>query len=109
MGTVTIKEMLQEMNSGRVFSISFVSYDKQRRRGGEVKEYPSAVLLRTDNDTIKPKNDNKKGSVGSSTPPKHYEHATRAFRVVLNGVETSAIKKFHLFLVLQFNGKKLVL
>lgn len=101
--------MLAEMNTGRVFSISFVSYDKQRKRGGEVKEYPSAVLLLHEKEPTKPKADNRESSVGCPTTKNYYEHATRAFRVVINGVQTSAIKKFHLFLVLRFNGKKLVL
>ncbi len=108
MGTITVKEMIETMEKGTIFSISFVTYDKQRKSGGDIRHYPTCKLT-----TKAQQDDTTKPSVSKSTAKNarfsHFEHSTRAFNVVIGDVVTPTIKKFHLFLVLEFNGQKLIL
>jgi hypothetical protein len=112
MDTITMKEMLNEMDTGRPFSVSFVTYDKQRKTGGKIRMIREAVI------NAQPKSTDKKS--GKSKPPDqrvrvdrrnphHYDHSTRSIRLVVNGCKTSTIKKLHIFLVLTFNERKLIL
>jgi hypothetical protein len=108
MGTITVKEMIEVMEKGSIFSITFVTYDKQRKSGGELRHYPTCKLT-----TKAIQDDTTKPSVSKSTAKNarssHFEHSTRAFNVVIGDAVTHTVKKFHLFLVLEFNGKKLIL
>ena len=115
METVTISEMLEAMNTGLPFSVSFVSYDKQRKKGGEIKYYKEVVLNADVKDKKFLEQTQRANSLlskergGVSKNPHHYENSTRTFRVCVNGCKTSTVKKLHIFLVLEFNGKKLIL
>lgn len=116
MEVITMKEMLEAMETGYPFSISFVSCDLQRKAGGQIKKYKEVVL----NAPTEKQKESRKETKGKTPPatkkrvrgrrnPHHYEHSTRSFRVCVNGCKTKAVKKFHLFLVLTFNDKKLML
>lgn len=105
--------MLEEMNTGIPFSVSFVSYDKQRKTGGEIKKYKEVVLNADTTNNIEGKPEAKSRLLGKrdgvSKNPHHFENSTRSFRVCVNGCKTATVKKLHIFLVLEFNGKKLML
>ena len=115
METITISEMLEAMNTGLPFSVKFVTYDKQRKKGGEIRYYKEVVLNADTSDKKKLKETLKANSlpsekrVGVSKNPHHFENSTRSFRVCVNGCKTATVKKLHIFLVLEFNGKKLML
>jgi len=115
METITMSEMLKAMNTGLPFSFSFVSFDKKRKTGGEIKRYKEVVLNAdtTNKETtpakVKTESQPLKNRVGVSRNPHHFENSTRTFRICVNGCKTATVKKFHIFLVLEFNGKKLML
>lgn len=106
--------MLEQMETGFPFSISFVSYDKQRKKGGEIRKYKEVVLNAPPKDKTLKKDISrqtieKKVRAGVSRNPHHFENSTRTFRICVNGCKTATVKKFHIFLILDFNGKKLIL
>lgn len=114
METIIMKDMLDEMGTGLPFSISFVSYDKQRKKGGELKKYKEVVLNappkdKTKNQEISRQTIERKERAGVSRNPHHFENSTRSFRICVNGCKTATVKKFHIFLITEFNGKKLIL
>lgn len=112
MDTITIQEMLAEMETGNPFSIKFVSFDKQRKTGGEVRSFPALVLNQKNKakEPVKSTSDNPLNDVVKKTRnPNHFKNATRAARVMIGGCITDTIKKFHIFLILEFNNKKLII
>ena len=42
--TVTLADVIDEMNSGRQFDIEFVTADRQRGTGGQLKAYSGAII-----------------------------------------------------------------
>lgn len=97
-----LTDALEEMMEAKPFSISFVTCDVGRKKGGDVIKLDNVILSF---------NENKAESLGFDSPetpvtmfskkPNHYEHASR--NVILpNGHR----KKFHIRLLLEFNGKK---
>lgn len=101
--------MLDAMDSGAPFSVEYVKFDYRRKRGGQIQFYPSCIILKNEkkNTATKPADFVDRGR--NTRNPHHYEHSTRSFSVVINGTVTSTIKKLHIYLVLSFNGKKLIL
>ena len=101
MNGVNLRDALAEMKEDKTFSIKFVSYDKKRKTGGIVKYFPEVKLIQK----------NKTDSTNSKTQGKtkrtnSYVNATRSIKVFVDGVESSTIRKFHIFLLLEINGKK---
>jgi hypothetical protein len=112
-GMITVKQALFNMKTGEVFSLRVVSYDRKRKKGGEIDEYHEAVLLREAEYTdMKP--------ARAMTPieamktrldrrdPNHQDFKTANIRILQNGHPTSLIKKIHLPLLVEFNGKTVV-
>lgn len=103
MNIIHLKEALSEIKNGGLFSISFVTLDENRKKGGDIISLDKCLLASLDDDSKI-----KKGFevIGNKTDfkksPSHYEHATR--NVVL---ENGHIKKIHIRLILTFNNKKL--
>ena len=92
------------MDTGEVFSIKFVTFDKKRKRGGALKYYPECKLLKSE-----PKNNTnttKSVRAKKSTSPNHWDNATRNLKVLINGQEMASNKKLHIFLILELNGKR---
>jgi len=94
------------MNSGELFSVLFVSYDKKRKTGGILKKYDQVKLSN-------PKIDkNKPARIDGSSPVRkanHFINSTRTIRVYKQGIDSGLVKKMHIFLMLQINGKKVIL
>lgn len=108
---ITIKDMLKEMESGRVFSLSVVSYDHKRGTGGELINYPEAVLLTnkaSQKTATRPPTRKEKLEIAIKKNPRHSHWYTRNIRICSNGVPTSIIKKIHPALVTLFNGEKII-
>lgn len=92
------------MNTGEKFSIKYVTYDANRRSGGKIREWPIVRLS-----TKEERQAASSGTAKKKRNPNHYKHATRSF-VVYNGEQsTGGLKKFHIYLLLEVNGKKVVL
>ena len=112
---ITMQEMLEAMESGAPFSMKVCSYDRKRKKGGEWKFYPEAVLVQ--------KEKKKEGSrpltrieklqyqlhEGEKRDPNHRKHYTRNIRVLQDGHPTGIIETIHPPLVDEFNGKTLLI
>lgn len=83
------------------FSIEYVSFDKKRKSGGRLIEYPEAILCF---DTTK-----KNTSVSSSgglKKPKHSVNNTRNIEILNSGQATQSIRKLNILLITKFNNQK---
>lgn len=96
-----MNEALKEMESGRLFSIGYVTYSKSRKTGGEIKELDGCRISYKRSDT-----GSKSFSLAtmSSTKPNHYMNRTRNI-VTADG----SIKKVNIWLIIRLNGKKVTL
>lgn len=100
-----MEQALKIIDSGELCSLKYVSFDKRRKTGGKLKSFEEARVtnIRKDwNDKIP--SGSKKG-----TAPSHVASSTRNFYLCINGNITSAIRKVHIFLILELNGKKIML
>lgn len=115
---LSIKQCLEIMHSGAVFSLKFVTYDKRRKdRRGRVIEYPEAQLVWGDGgkDRVKVKGERpptalEKSLMAAPPPdtskdPQHAWHYTRNIRILSAGQPTEAIVKIHPPLIIEFNGQ----
>lgn len=112
---ITVGQMLKQMETGIRFSLKVVSYDRKRKTGGEVKEYPEACLVMADEEKEKrsrPKTEAEQQREvqmqGAEKNPAHYLWYTRNIRLLQAGTPTALIRKIHPPLVVEFNGKKVV-
>lgn len=102
MDIIHLNDALRTMRNGEPFSVSFITLDENRKKGGDIISLEKCLLPSSENESkklngfesIENKTDFKK-------KPNHYEHATR--NVLL---ENGHIKKFHIRLMLHFNDKK---
>jgi hypothetical protein len=102
MNIIHLNDAITSMREGIPFSISFVTLDENRKKGGNIISLQKCLLASLDNDkkketgfeVIANKTDFKKKA-------NHYEHATRNLLL-----ENGHIKKFHIRLMLYFNDKK---
>lgn len=115
---ISIRECLEIMHSGAVFSLTVVTFDKRRKdRCGKLKQYDEAVLVWGDggSDRTKPKGERLptalEQSLISAEPtigkrdPNHAWHYTRNIRILSDGQPTEAIVKIHPPLIIEFNGQ----
>jgi hypothetical protein len=104
MNGINLKDAMTEMRAGNAFSIKFVSYDKKRNTGGIIKSFPEVKLIQ------KVKKETNASNLNSGEKKANkYANSTRAIKVFVDGMESSTIRKFHIFLLLEFNGKKVYL
>lgn len=120
MSTITLKEVLKQMDAGVPFDMTVVACDKRRGTAGKLKVFSKVILT-----TKQPGQRGKTGSFdklrmtsgGGSTPltmtsgvpksPNHYENSTRnLFDPKKRGSER--ICKIHLRLILKFNGATVI-
>ncbi len=92
------------MENGKEFSIRFYTANKSTGKGGQRIEVEKAVLHKKKKDT----NPNDAQSVETTTHkrrnPQHYRNATRNIKIVSSG----QIRKVHIWLITEFNGKKVI-
>ena len=117
MNQITVRDMLAQMETGALFSISYLTYDRQRKRGGRVEQYSEAVLLRRPEERTAP-------TAGERTPttierkrkqlaqlrrnPQHHRWYTRNIQLLVDGHPTSQHRKIHPPLVILFNSQIVV-
>jgi len=96
----TLSEIIEYMDSGKTFSIAFVTYNEQKQTGGEWIELKECVkhnhLTR---EQLKLKSNKPMEKVFKN--PNHYQNATRNIKIVSSG----ELVKVHLRLIRKFNGK----
>jgi len=115
---ITLRECLEVMHSGAVFSLRVVTFDRRRAaKCGKIIEYPEASLVWGDGG-----NDRSRKAVAERAPtaleralsgmddmdkrdPQHANWYTRNIRLHQQGAPTEAIKKIHPALIIEFNGE----
>lgn len=115
---ITIRQCLEIMHAGEVFSLKVVSYDRRRKdKTGRIQEYPEAQLVWGDggSDRVRPPGERQMTPLEQALStsqteqdkrdPKHKFWYTRNIRLRQNGLETEVIKKVHPPLIIEFNGQ----
>ncbi|MCA0334483.1 MAG: hypothetical protein LCH44_11110 [Bacteroidetes bacterium] len=114
METISIRQMLMELESGKVGSMQFVTYNKTLNTGGKIKVIEEGYLMHKDRELGKQMRREEEAETDlpkteiKTRNPKHYMHYTRNIHILKNGVPTGQMIKIHPPLVLIFNGKKVV-
>ena len=116
---LSIKQILEIMHSGAVFSLKVVRYDKRRKdKTGHVLEIAEGKLVWGDGGSDRV----AKPPSGERAPtalerqlsgldqedrrnPNHKFHYTRNVRILVNGQFTECIEKIHPPLIIEFNGQ----
>lgn len=117
---ITIKEMLEYMSAGKAFALTYITYNRQRRKGGQIRNISEAVLLQEDQ-TDEGGLNLRKGRAPTTVEemqariakartrdPNHQHWYTRNIRILQDGHPTSLIKKVHPPLVIEFCGYTVV-
>lgn len=105
--TIGIKEMMQHINSGHPFAIRYTTWNEQTGRGGDEKFIMNAQRLFGEDAKHNESISNNIGNLVAATKnPNHYANSTFNVRVIAAG--RSDIRKVHVQLVTQFNGKTVV-
>lgn len=115
MGTIQIKEMLVAMETGEPFSIQFITFDRKRKTGGDIKEFSQAILCyskKTTNNKVqaRPMTRIEQMTAILETDtirrnPNHKSNYTRNIQILQDGHPTAMRRKIHPLLVTQFNTK----
>ena len=106
MEIIDLKEALSIISSGKPFSIKWVQFDKKRKTGGKIKYMPSMVgsTEETRNKVLEKNTDPL-----ASKSRNHFDNMTRTLLIVIDGLVTNSFRTVHVFLILEINGKKLML
>lgn len=99
METVTIKDALNIIDTGKKVSLKYVSFDKKRKTGGKIKFFPELVVTNPRENLVP---SNKKQS---TVPSNNVQNHTRNFYTCIDGRQTSNIRRVHVFLILEIDGK----
>jgi hypothetical protein len=102
MKIIHLKDAMSGMETENPFSITFVTCDTNRKTGGDMIKLENVIL------SFHQKNARELGFEKSELPvtefsknPNHYTNATRNV-LLQNGMR----RKFHIRLLLEFNGQK---
>jgi hypothetical protein len=99
---MNLKQALDIIDSGLVFSLKVVKYDHRRKSGGELRFY--SQLCATN-----PKKNWEKNVEKAAAKSNHYDNGTRNCYKCIEGVDTSAIVKIHFVHILEVNGESVML
>ena len=104
--SVRLTEVLRQMEEGEErFSIRFVTCDRARKTGGKIEEWHRCQLSRRRKAGAEQPRAPRAAEETSSRLPNHYQNATRN---IVQG-NSSQVRKVHIWLILEFNGQKVVL
>jgi len=102
MKIIHLKDALKEMDDPNPFSIVYTTCDINRKTGGEIFKLDNVILSFNENRAEKLGFESPtQGVTGFTKKANHYDHASRNV-LLKNGLR----KKFHIRLLLEFNGKK---
>ena len=103
MDEIRFEEALKMIEAGEIVKLKFVTLDVRRKTGGKIREFVGVIT--------KPKNQRttNQAVLSSSKPRNHYTNFTRNFYTVLNGHITMDQRTVHLPLVLEVNGRTMML
>lgn len=107
MDAVTLSEALKIIESGAIFNVKVVSFDKKRTaQNGRVLHFTEA---RKESAHQKAMMDAPARGGAKTKTPSHYEHFTRNIRIYYANAPTMKVVKIHPLLIMEINGKKLLL
>lgn len=95
---ISMKEMIAYMKTGKPFSLVYVSYDKTKGSGGDVKEVQLAFNHHSNAAQAK---DAKEISTNPRNP-NHFANSTTNIKIP--GAGKTDIRKVHYQLIRRFNG-----
>lgn len=98
MDTITLKEVIERMDKGEIFSIAFISFNKRENTGGEWIAFEQAYKSKFQTATS---HTNTTSQTTIRKDPKHFDNSTRNLVVLPEG----NIVKVHLRLIRRFNSK----
>lgn len=105
---ITTQEILAYLESGQSFSMKVVAYDRKRKKGGEIKYYPEAILVqKTENKPTRPptKIEQQKTELEQlKKDPHHKKWYTRNIQILQNGFPVGITHTIHPPLIIEFNG-----
>jgi len=110
----TVKECLDYMESGRAWSCRYVTYNRQKKTGGEVEVVFEAVLAReeeganSDRNQTRAEQRNNIQKKEALKNPNHSQWYTRNYVLCEGGIPSSIVRKLHPPLLIEFNGEKVV-
>ena len=107
MNTITLLDMLKEMETGAVFSLTLIRYDRKRKTGGQVVTYDEARLYQPAQKSTSSVNAHRMAAIKTSRRPNHGQWFTRNIQLLQDGYPIDMIRKIHPPLVVTFNGKTL--
>lgn len=100
--TISLKDVLDFMDSGEPFSIAFITCDQKKEKAGELitvdrarKHNWMSPDERRKLEKLQPESQILKKN------PRHYENSTRNIMILVN----REIRKIHIRLIRKFNGK----
>lgn len=116
MEVLSMKECLKKMDDGEVFSVKWVTYNRQKKTGGRLEECLEARLKQKSfrkptpetEAKIAERNKHRKTKYASDWTlknPQHRKWFTRNIEVMFDGHATGQILKLHPPLIIEFNGK----
>lgn len=101
MERIFLRGALNEMDSGKPFSIVFYTADRNKETGGERIELENCTTTFINSTKSTPATDPAKND--TLRAPHHFRHATR--NLVLPNKQ---MRKVHIYLITQLNGKKVI-
>ena len=115
---IPLKQVLAEMQAAKEpFSVRFVKLNEGKKEGGEIVEYPSMLLsgrreagekssvVEGEGSPVAEATSEAEAPTASTRDPHHSDHMTRNLINTLNG----RYAKVHIYLLLEFNGKKVLI
>lgn len=104
--SVRLSEVLRQMEEGEErFTIRFVRADRKRKTGGRIEEWQNCRLSKRRSVGPRRSPVAAEGSAAPGRMPAHYQNATRN---IVQG-NSSQPRKVHIWLLLAFNGQRIVL
>lgn len=102
MKIIHLRDVLEEMEEGKPFSITYVTCDVNRNTGGDLMKLENVILSFQEKGAEKFGFESPEPNITEHTKrANHYVHASRNV-LLQNGMR----RKFHFRLLLEFNGQK---
>ena len=115
MNHITLREIMTHVRSGDPFSMKYVTFDRVRKKGGEITEVTEAIGMKVPTDQELKESLKREPTQTearrielarlSARNPNHRKHLTMNYQLLQDGIPTSIIRKFHPALCIEFNGK----
>jgi hypothetical protein len=103
--SVRLEEVLKVMETGEPFSVRFVTCDVNRETGGKFLEWEDCRLSKQLHERRGTKPAGPAAAEAPGLQPSHYANGTRNLVVG----RSTQVRKIHIWLILAFNGQKVVL